>query len=113
MISSPSPRHSYSSNGEEESPSFFDSKAKKASAGPMLKLFSIVIPSNCAKTLLVTSSASISITVKVASVSSTTISFLSHPKFRGSEKNAIKKDKAYIQVTLVKFHSEDIGYICV
>ncbi|KAK5802278.1 hypothetical protein PVK06_029863 [Gossypium arboreum] len=54
----------------------------------MLKLFPVIIPSDGAKTLLVTSSTSIFVTAKVASVSSTTTSFLLHPKFGRSEKKA-------------------------
>ncbi|KAH1092183.1 hypothetical protein J1N35_019440 [Gossypium stocksii] len=88
MSSSTSPRHSCSSNGEEERPRFFDSKAKNASVGPMLKLFPIFIPSDGTKMLPITSSTSISVTAKVASESSTTTLFLSYPKFGGSEKNA-------------------------
>ncbi|MBA0834805.1 hypothetical protein Goarm_007130 [Gossypium armourianum] len=62
---------------------------QRASAGPMLKLFPVVIPSDGAKTLPVTSSASVSVTAKVASVSSTTTSFLS-PKVENPRLKIVK-----------------------
>ncbi|XWS37309.1 hypothetical protein CRYUN_Cryun19dG0032100 [Craigia yunnanensis] len=72
--SSSAPRHSRSSNGEDERPRFFDSKTR-SKCWDNAEILLGRHPESGAKTLLATSSASVCSTAKVASASCTIILF--------------------------------------